>query len=128
MAENVDDLGGGLNGFVGAVQAVGGFFHGLDAGDDFFAGTIGDIEKDFGGVRNPLNGSDHLIDGSGSFRYAGGLHLGVLDDVLHVDAHLVHGAGDFFNGGGSLHTDLRGFVGCAGDLIGACGDLAGRVA
>ena len=45
MAENVDDFRGRLNGVVRAVQAVGGFFHGLDAGDDFFAGTIGDIEQ-----------------------------------------------------------------------------------
>ena len=40
----------------------------------------------------------------------------------------MHRAGDFFNRGGSLDADLCGFVGRAGNLIGACGNLAGRIA
>jgi len=50
-------------------------------------------------IGDALNGSDHLVDGGGGFRDAGSLNLRVLHDVLHVDAHLVHGAGDFFNCG-----------------------------
>ena len=128
MAENIDDFGGGLNGAVGAVQAIGSLLHGLDAGDDLLAGAVGDVEEDLGGIGDALNGGDHLIDGSGSFGDAGGLHLGVLDDVLHVDAHLVHGAGDFLDGGRGLDADLGGFVGGAGNLIGAGGDLGSAVA
>ena len=54
--------------------------------------------------------------------------MGVLDDVLDVDAHLVHRAGDFFDGGGSLDAHFGRFVGGAGDLTGAGGDLGGPVA
>src|SRR5262249_4042744 len=42
--------------------------------------------------------------------------------------HLVHGAGDFFNGGGSLHADFGGFIGGASDLIAAGGDLGSGIA
>ena len=128
VTEDVDDFRGGLNGMVGAVQAVGGLLHGLNAGDDFFARAVGDIEQHFRGVGDALDRSDHLIDGRRGFRNAGSLYLSVLHHVLHVDAHLVHGAGDFFDGGGSLHADLGGFVGSAGNLIGASGDLAGGIA
>src|SRR5208337_720287 len=83
MAENIDDFGGGLNGAVGAVQAIGSFLHSLDAGDDLLAGAVGDVQQDLGGIGDALNGGDHLIDGSGSFGDAGSLHLSVLDDVLH---------------------------------------------
>src|SRR5882762_7530017 len=103
-----------LNGLVGTVEAVGGLLHGLNAGVHFLAGTIGDIQKDFRRIGNTLNGRNHLVDGSRSFRDAGGLYLSVLDDVLHVDAHLVHGAGDFFDGRGSLNADLGRFIGSAG--------------
>ena len=128
MAEDVNDFGGRLDGLVGAIEAVGGFLHGLNAGTDFFAGTIGDVEKDFSGVRDALDGSDHLVDGSGSFGNARGLHLSVLDDVLHVDAHFVHGAGDFFDGRGGLHADFGGFVGGDSNLAGASGNLTGGIA
>ena len=104
------------------------FLHGRDAGDHFFARTIGDIQQDFGGVGDALDRGDHLIDRGGSFRNAGSLHLRVLHDVLHVDAHLVHRAGHFFNRGGSLHADLGGFVGGAGNLIRTGGNLAGGIA
>ena len=99
-----------------------------DAGDNFFARTVGDIQQHFRGVGHALDGSDHLIDGGRSFRNAGGLHLRVLHHVLHVDAHLVHGAGDFFNGRRSLHADFRGFVGGAGHLIRTGGNLSRRIA
>ena len=97
MTKHIDNFRGRLNGFIRAIQAISGFFHGLNANHDFFTRTVGDIEKNFGRVRNTLNRSDHLIDRCGSFRHAGSLHLRVLHHVLHVDAHLVHGAGDFFN-------------------------------
>ncbi len=103
-------------------------FHGLNAGDDFFARAVSDIEQDFGGIGHALNGSDHLIDGSGGFRDAGSLDLRILHHVLHVDAHLVHGAGDLFDCGRGLDADLGGLVGGASDLIGASGDLAGGIA
>src|SRR3979411_205577 len=106
MTKNINDFGGRLDGLVGAVEAVGGLLHGLNAGDDFFTGAVGDIEQNLGGIGHALNGSDHLIDGSGSFRDAGSLNLRVLDNVLHVDAHFVHGAGDFFDSRGSLNADL----------------------
>jgi hypothetical protein len=128
MAEHVDDFGGRLNGTVGAVQAVGGLFHGLNTGADFFAGAVGDVEQDFCGVRDALDGGDHLIDGCGGFRDARSLDLRVLHHILHVDAHLVHGAGDFLDGRGGLHANFGGFVGSAGDLIGAGRNLAGGIA
>ncbi len=128
MAENVDDFRGRLNSAVGAVQAIGSLLHGLNTGDDFLARAIGDVEKNFGGIGDSLNRSDHLIDGGGSFRNAGSLHLGVLDDVLHVDAHFVHGAGDFFDGGRGLDADLCGFIGGTSDLTGAGGNLRSAVA
>src|SRR5580700_1190153 len=128
VAKDVDDFRGGLDSFVGTIQAIGGFFHGLDTGADFFAGTISDVQQNFGGVGNALDGGDHLIDGGGGFRDAGSLNLRVLDDVLHVNAHLVHGAGDFFDGGGSLDTHFGGFIRGASDLRGAGGDLAGGIA
>src|SRR5260370_32757288 len=128
MTEDVDNFGGRLDGFVGAVEAIGGLFHGLNAGDDFFARAVGDIEQNLGGISHALNGSDHLIDGSGSLRNAGSLDLGDLHNVLHVDAHFVHGACDLFSGGRSLNADLGGFVGRASDLIGTIGNLAGGIA
>jgi len=128
VTENVDDFGGRLDGLIGAVEAIGGLFHGLNAGDDFLARAVGDIEQDLGGIGDALNGSNHLIDRSGGFRDAGGLNLSVLDDVLHVDAHLVHGAGDFFNRGGGLDADLCGFVCGAGNLIRTRGNLTRGIA
>src|SRR5262249_32295911 len=119
---------GRLDGAIGAVEAIGGLFHRLNAGEDFLTRTVGDIEEDFGGVGNALDRSDHLVDRSRGFRDAGRLNLRVLNDVLHVDAHLVHGAVDFFNGGGSLHADLGGLIGGAGDLVAAGRDLGSGVA
>src|SRR4030095_9960294 len=117
MAEHVDNFGGRLDGLVGAIEAVGGLFHGLDADDNFLAGAIRDVQQDFSGVRHALNRSDHLIDRSGSFRDAGSLYLGILHDVLHVDAHFMHSAGDFFDRRGSLHADFRVLIGGGGDII-----------
>src|SRR5207245_7845677 len=81
MAENADDFGGRLDRLVGALQAIGGLFAGLNSGDDFFARAVSDIEQNFGGIGDSLDGSNHLIYGSGSFRDAGSLNLRVLDDV-----------------------------------------------
>ena len=97
MAQNIDDFRGGLNSVVRAIETVGGFLHRGDAIDHFFARAIGDIEQNLRGIRNAINRSNHLIDGSGSFRNAGSLHLRVFHHVLHVDAHFMHGAGNFFN-------------------------------
>src|SRR5882672_9752899 len=127
MAEDVDDFRGRLNGLVGAIEAVGRLFHGLNAGDHFLAGTVGDVQKNFGGIGDSLNGSDHLVDGRRCLRDAGSLDLSILDDVLHVNAHLVHGAGYFFDGGGSLNADLGRFIGSASNLIGAGRDLPGGI-
>src|SRR5882724_3662190 len=60
MAEDVDDFRGRLDGLVGAIEAIGGLFHGLNAGDHFLAGTVSDVQKNFRGISNALNGSDHL--------------------------------------------------------------------
>src|SRR5260370_29335387 len=127
MTENVDDFGGRLDGLIGAVESVGGLFHGLNAGDNFLARAVGDIEQDLGGIGHALNGSDHLIDGGGGFRDAGSLDLRILHDVLHVDAHLMHGAGDLFNRRRSLDADLGGFIRSASNLIGASRNLAGGI-
>ncbi len=128
MTEDVDDFRGRLDGLVGAVEAVGGLLHGLNAGNDFLAGAVGDLQQNLGGIGHTLNGSDHLIDGSGSFRDAGSLDLRILHDVLHVDAHLVHGAGDLFNCGRGLDADLGRLIGGARDLSGTSRDLAGGIA
>src|SRR5882724_6666551 len=128
VPEDVDDFRGRLNGLVGTIEAVGGLFHGLNAGDHFLAGTVGDVQKNFGGIGDALNGGDHLVDGSRCFRDAGSLDLSILDNVLHVNAHLVHGAGYFFDGGGSLNADLGRFIGSASNLIGAGRDLPGGIA
>ncbi len=117
MTQDIDDFSRRLNGLVGAVEPIRGLFHGGDTGDDFFARAIGNVEKDFGGIGNALDRSNHLIDGCGCFRNAGGLYLRILHDVLNVYAHLVHGAGNFFNGGGSLHTDFGRFIGSTCYLI-----------
>src|SRR6266700_4611434 len=128
VAQNVNDLGRGFNGLIGTVETVGGLLHGLDASDDFLARAVGDVEQDLGGIGHPLNRGNHLVDGGGGLRHAGGLYLRILDHVLHVDAHLVHGAGDFFNRGGSLDADLGGLIGSASDLIGTGRDLPGGIA
>src|ERR1700683_2335184 len=120
-AEGADDFGGGLDGGTGAIQAFGSFLHGGDAHFGFFAGTASNIQKHLGSVRHALDGCDHLIDGRGRFGDAGALHLSVLDDALHVDAHFMHGAGDFVDGRGGLHADLGGLVGGAGHLGGTGG-------
>src|SRR5882762_1300238 len=39
----------------------------------------------------------------------------------------MHGAGDFFNGGRRLDADLGGFVGGAGNLVGAGRNLRGAI-
>src|SRR6266704_2446928 len=128
VAQNVNDLGRGLNGLIGTVEAVGGLLHGLDASDDFLARAVGDVEQDLGGIGYPLNRGNHLVYGGGGLRHAGGLYLRILDHVLHVDAHLVHGAGDFFNRGGGLDADLGGLISSASDLIGTGRDLPGGIA
>ena len=79
-------------------------------------------------IRNALNRSHHLIDGSGGFGDAGSLHLRIFDHVLHVDAHFVHRAGDFINRRCGLHANFRGFIGSAGHLPGTAGDLRCAVA
>ena len=110
MAQHIDDFRGRLNGMIGAVQPVGSLLHGFNAGNNFFARTVGDIQQHLCGICDSLDGSHHLIDGRRRLRNAGGLHLGILHHVLHVDAHFVHGAGNFFNGRRSLHADFRGLV------------------
>ena len=127
-AEHVDNFSRRLNGVAGAVESLGGFVHRGHAGAGFFARAMGDIDEQLGGVGDALDGSDHLIDGSRSFGNARGLHLRVLHDVLHVDAHLVHRAGDFVDGRGGLHADLGRFVGSARHLSRAAGDLRSAVA
>src|SRR5207248_1558368 len=128
----LDEVGDFFRGLRGLFRQLADFvrdlFDGLDASDHFFARAIGDVQQNFCGVRDALNRSDHLIDGSGGFRDAGGLNLGVFHYVLHVDAHLVHGAADFLNGGRSLNADLGRFVGGARHLIGAGGDLTCGIA
>jgi len=106
VAQNVDDFRGRLNRVIGAIEAVGGLLHGGDSIDHFFARAIGDVEQNLGGIRHAIDGSNHLVYRSGSFRDAGSLHLRIFDHVLHVDAHLVHGAGDFFDRGRRLHAHL----------------------
>ena len=120
--------GGRLDRVARAVQALGGFFHGDHAGLDFVTRSVGDIDKQLRGIGDSLNRSDHLVDGRGSFRDAGTLDLRVLHDVLHVDAHLVHRAGDFIDRGCGLHAHFRGFVRSAGHLSRATCHLCRAVA
>ena len=127
-AEHVDNLGGRLNRVAGAVQPGSGLIHGDHAGLNFFARPVRNIDQQFRRIGDALNRSDHLIDRRGSFGDAGGLHLRVLDHVLHVDAHFVHGGGHFVDRGSRLHADFGGFVGGAGHLSGAAGHLRGAVA
>src|SRR5204863_4952050 len=75
-----------------------------------------------------LDRGDHLINRSRGFTDAGSLGLSVLHHILHVDTHLVHGAGDFVDGSRGLHVDLGRLVGGAGDLVGAACDLRGAIA
>src|SRR5882762_2007129 len=128
VPQNVNDFRGRLNRVIGAIETVGGLFHGRDAIHHFFARTIGDVEQNLGSVSHAVDRSNHLIDGSGSLSHAGSLHLRVFHHVLHVDAHLVHGAGDFFNCGRRLHADFGGFVCGTGNLTGSRGNLAGGIA
>ena len=110
------------------VRPFGGLFHGGNAAVHFLARAVRNIEQNLGGIGHALDGSHHLVDGSGSLAYAGGLRLRALHHVLHVDAHLVHGAGDFVDGGRSLQADFCGFVRSSGHLIGSAGHLRGGVA
>src|SRR5258705_9614155 len=54
--------------------------------------------------------------------------LGIRYKVLDSDAYYVHRAGNFLNGGGSLHADLGGLIGSASHLIRAGGNLSGGIA
>ncbi len=56
------------------------------------------------------------------------MYLSIFHDVLHVDAHLVHGAGNFFDGRGRLHANFGGFIGGTGNLIRTGGNLSGGIA
>src|SRR5438552_16262613 len=47
VTQYIDNFRRRLDGLVRAVQPVGCFFHRLDANDDLFAGTVGDIQQDF---------------------------------------------------------------------------------
>ena len=128
LPEHIDDFARRANGGVDLVQAVGGLFHGGDAAVNFFARAVGDIEQNLGGIGHALDRGHHLIDGSRSLADARGLGLRALHHVLHVDAHLVHGAGDFVDGRRGLQADLGGFVGGAGHLAGSAGHLRSGIA
>src|SRR5216684_2699899 len=104
MTEHVDDLRRRLDGMVGAIQTVGGLFHRGNAVYHFLARPIGDVQQDLGSVGDAIDRRNHLIDGRRRLRHAGRLHLRVLHHVLHVDAHLVHGAGHLFDRGRSLYA------------------------
>src|SRR5207248_6649125 len=83
LAQCSNDFPGRVDGGVDPVEAVRRLLHGADAVVNFFAGTVGDVEQDFRGVRYTLDGSDHLVDGSRGLAHAGGLHLRALHHVLH---------------------------------------------
>src|ERR1700730_12810691 len=67
VAQNVDDFRGRLNRVIGAIEAVGGLLHGGDAADHFFARAIRDVEQNLGSICHAIDGSNHLVDRSGSF-------------------------------------------------------------
>ena len=127
-AQSGDDLARRLDSHVNAAEAVGGLVHSGDAVLHFLARAVRNIEQHLGSIGHALDRSHHLVDGSGSFAYAGSLRLRVLHHVLHVDAHLVHSAGDFIDRRRSLHADFGRFLGSVGHLIGAAGYLRGAVA
>ena len=102
LTEHTYDLARRTNRGVNSVQSIGGLVHGCNPAVNLFAGTIGDVQQDSRGIGYALDRRDHLIYGSRSLADAGGLGLRTLDHVLHVDAHLVHGAGDFVDRGRSL--------------------------
>ena len=54
-AKSSDNSRRSLDGRVGAIEPVSGFFHRRDTGVNFFARTVGDVEKHLGGVRDALN-------------------------------------------------------------------------
>ena len=122
-AQCVDNLARGLNGGVDLVQAVGSFLHRANAALYLFARAVGDVEQNFGSVRHALNGRHHLINRSGSLTYAGSLHLGALHHVLHVHAHLMHGAGNFIDSRRSLQANLGRLIGRPRDLVRGARDL-----
>ena len=110
------------------LRPVGGLVHRDHSRLRLFARTVRDVHEELGGIGHTLDGSDHLVDGCGGLGNARSLHLRVLHHVLHVDAHLVHRARDFVDGGGGLHADLGGFVGGRGHLSRAAGHLRSAVA
>src|SRR5450631_254969 len=128
LSQGSNDFARRVDGGVDAVQSVGGLLHGADAVVDFLARTVGDVEQHFRRVGHALDRSHHLIDGSRSLADARSLHLRALHHVLHVDAHLVHRAGDFIDGGGCLQPDFGGIVGGSGHLVGGAGYLGRCVA
>ena len=109
-------------------RPVGRFFHRPDAAVHFFARSVRDIEQNFGRIRHPLNRSHHLIDGSRGFAHARGLRLRALHHVLHVDAHLVHGAGHFIDRRRSLKAVSCRLVRSAGHLRRSARHLRRRIA
>jgi len=57
-----------MDGFVGALSRVGGFFHEFWMADEASSRErLSDIEQKFCGVGHALNGRNHLFDGSGCF-------------------------------------------------------------
>ena len=108
-AQNIDNFRGGANGRTGAREAIGRFFHRLNALVHLFPGSLADLQQSPRRVSDSLNGSNHLLNGSGRIGDARSLHLRALHDVLDIDAHFVHRAGDFVDGGSRLDAHLRGF-------------------
>src|SRR5882762_5163824 len=128
LSEDANDLPGIADGYVDAVEAIGRLVHRGDAAVHFLTGTVGNVEQHFRRVSNALDRCDHLVDGGGRFTHTGRLRLCALDHVLHVDAHLVHGAGDFVNGTRCLQADLRRLVRSRGNLRRSAGHLRSCIA
>ncbi len=128
LAERIDNSTRNLDGAIDSIQSVGGLVHGRDAVLHFQPRALADVEQDLGGVGHALDGRDHLVDRGRRLAHARRLHLRVLHHVLHVDRHLMHGAGDFIDGGRCLHTDAGRLVGRARHLVGTAGHLCGAVA
>src|SRR5262249_1151204 len=128
LPEHIYDLPRTMNRGVDAVQAIGSLLHGRNAVVDFFSRAVGNVEQHLGGVGDPLNRSDHLLNRTRSLAPLGSLCLCALDHVLDIDAHLMHRAGDFVDGGRGLQADLGGFIGCSSHLPGSASHLCRGIA
>jgi len=76
---------------------------------NLFPGSLADLQQSPRRVSDSLNGSNHLLNEAEVSATLEVCHLRALHDVLDINAHFVHRAGDFVDGGSRLDAHLRGF-------------------